>query len=143
LALAGLHLGDLAAVEDHAADHLDVEVAHAHRALARLADDREDLGQQVVEVAAVDRLLAQGVDPRAQLRVGLELELGLEGADQRDAALVLLELLGLTDVERALEDAHLGSVAAAFSPLEGRLNVTPAGRRGPRLAACTALVAVP
>ena len=30
-AFAGLHLGDLALVEDHAADELDVEVAHAGR----------------------------------------------------------------------------------------------------------------
>ena len=35
LALAGLHLGDRAGVEDHAADHLDVEVAHAHACGAR------------------------------------------------------------------------------------------------------------
>ena len=53
LALAGLHLGDRAAVQHHAADHLDVEVAHAHRAARRLADDRERLGQQVVERLAV------------------------------------------------------------------------------------------
>ena len=35
LALAGLHLGDLALVEDGAADQLDVEVAHPERPLAR------------------------------------------------------------------------------------------------------------
>ena len=57
LALAGLHLGDLPGVQDHAADQLHVEVAHAHRALADLARDREDLGQDVVE-----RLVAGG-DP--------------------------------------------------------------------------------
>ena len=33
LALAGPHLGDLALVQDHAADELDVEVAHAELAL--------------------------------------------------------------------------------------------------------------
>ncbi len=33
----------------HAADHLDVEVAHADHALAGLADDRESLRQQSVE----------------------------------------------------------------------------------------------
>ena len=51
LALAGLHLGDLALVEDDAADELDVEVAHAERPLHRLAGHREDLGQDVVEGA--------------------------------------------------------------------------------------------
>ena len=49
LALAGLHLGDRAGVQHHAADHLDVEVAHPERAPRRLADDGEGLGQQVVE----------------------------------------------------------------------------------------------
>ena len=49
LAFAGLHLGDLAGVEDHAADHLDVEVAHADDAAAGLADDGEGLGEEVVE----------------------------------------------------------------------------------------------
>src|SRR5258708_757366 len=38
LALAGLHLGDLPVVERHPADQLHVEVAHAHRSPAHLAD---------------------------------------------------------------------------------------------------------
>ena len=84
LALAGAHLGDRAAVEDHAADELHVEVAHPERPLAGLADDREDLGQDLVEDALVvlpvglREALAEGVDPGAQLLVGLQLELGLE-----------------------------------------------------------------
>ena len=49
LAFAGLHLGDFAGVEDHAADHLDVEVAHADDADAGLADDGEGFGEKVVE----------------------------------------------------------------------------------------------
>ena len=48
LALAGLHLGDLAAVEDHRADQLHVEEAHAEHPPARLADDREGLGARIV-----------------------------------------------------------------------------------------------
>ena len=52
------------------------------------------------------RLLAQAVHPLAQLLVGLELELGLEVADTRDALLVLAELLGLTDVQRTVKKAH-------------------------------------
>ncbi len=48
-AFAGLHLGDFAGVQDDAADHLDVEVAHLHGALAGFADDGEGLGQDVVE----------------------------------------------------------------------------------------------
>ena len=48
-AFAGLHFGDLAGVEDHAADHLDVEVAHADGARAGFADDGEGFGKDVVE----------------------------------------------------------------------------------------------
>ena len=49
LAFAGLHLGDRAVVEHHAADELDVVVPHVEHAAAGLADDGEGLGQQVVE----------------------------------------------------------------------------------------------
>ena len=49
LAFAGLHLGDLAGVEDDAADHLDVEVAHLDGALAGFADDGEGFGEDGVE----------------------------------------------------------------------------------------------
>ena len=49
LALAGPHLGDLALVEDGAADQLDVEVAHLERPDHRLAGHREDVGEDVVE----------------------------------------------------------------------------------------------
>jgi len=49
LAFAGLHLGDLAGVEDHAADHLDVEVAHTDDAAAGFADDGEGFGEKIVE----------------------------------------------------------------------------------------------
>ena len=53
LALAGLHLGDLALVQHDAADELHVEVPHVQHAAAGLADDGEGLGQQVVERLAV------------------------------------------------------------------------------------------
>src|SRR5919198_814258 len=106
LALPRLHLGDVAAVEDHAADELHVEVAHAHRAPAGLADDRERLGEEVVERLSVLRALAQHVHPLPQLVVGLELELGLVVADPGDALLVLAELLRLADVQRTVKDAH-------------------------------------
>ena len=115
LALAGLHLGDVAAVQDHPADELHVEVAHAHRPLAHLADDGEGLGEQVVERLALAGALAQRVEALAQLLVGLELQLGLEAADDRDALLVLAKLLGLADIQRTVEEAHALSVAAEGS----------------------------
>ena len=51
LALARLHLGDLALVQHDAADQLDVEVAHAQLASADLARRGEDFGQRIVEHA--------------------------------------------------------------------------------------------
>ena len=49
LALAGLHLGDLALVQDDAAEALHVEVAQADGAPRRLAHGRERLRQDLVE----------------------------------------------------------------------------------------------
>ncbi len=49
LAFAGLHLGDLALVQDGAADDLHVEVAHADDAFAGFAHDGESFGQQGIE----------------------------------------------------------------------------------------------
>ena len=49
LAFAGLHLGDLAFVQHHAADQLHVEMALAERALGGLAHGGESGHQNVVE----------------------------------------------------------------------------------------------
>ena len=58
LAFAGLHFGDLALVQDHAADQLHVEVAHVEDAAAGFADDGEGFDQEVVEGRALGDLLA-------------------------------------------------------------------------------------
>ncbi len=108
LALACLHLRDLALVQGHRADHLHVEVAHAHRALTGLAHDRKALRQQRVEILALAGALAQRVHPLAQLGVAVVFELGLERPDQRYAFLVGLELLRLADIQREIE--HGGHV---------------------------------
>ena len=52
LAFASPHLGDAAVVEDHAADELDVEMAHAEGALASLADHGEGLLEQIVQAGS-------------------------------------------------------------------------------------------
>ncbi len=59
LALAGLHLGDRAVVEDHGADQLDVVVALTQRPLAGLARKRKRLGHQRLERLAVPAALAK------------------------------------------------------------------------------------
>ena len=47
------------AVEDDAADELDVEVPHVEHAAAGLADDREGLGQEVVQGLALGDALPE------------------------------------------------------------------------------------
>ena len=61
LAFAGLHFGDLALVQDHAADQLHVEVAHLDGAPAGFADDGEGLGQNLVEGGALGGFDVVGV----------------------------------------------------------------------------------
>ena len=59
LAFAGDHLGDVAAVQDDAAEDLHVEVPHVLGAAAGLAAGGERLGQQVVERLALGQALAE------------------------------------------------------------------------------------
>ncbi len=49
LSLAGFHLGDAAFVQNHAADQLDIEMAHVELAPGHLPADGEGLGENVVE----------------------------------------------------------------------------------------------
>ena len=58
LAFAGLHLGDVALMQHHAADQLHVEMPLAEGALGRLAHGGEGGHQDVVECLAVGELLA-------------------------------------------------------------------------------------
>ena len=70
LAFPGLHLSDVAAVKYHAADQLNVEVAHVEEATASLTDDREAFGQHAVErLALLANAFAQAVHSAAQLFV--------------------------------------------------------------------------
>ena len=48
LAFTGLHLSDLALMQGDTADELNIEVAHAQRALGRFASDGETFRQEVV-----------------------------------------------------------------------------------------------
>ena len=79
LALAGLHLGDLALVEHGAADQLHVEVPHVEHAASGLAYDGKRLGQQVVERLALGEALAELRGLGAQLLVGERLDAPARG----------------------------------------------------------------
>ena len=86
LAFAGAHLGDLAVVQRHAADQLHVEVAHAERALARLAHDGERLGQHLVERRALGDARLELGGLAAKRRVVERRHRGLERVDVADAS---------------------------------------------------------
>ena len=104
LALAGAHFRDLAVVQHHPADQLDVEVAHLQDPLAGLADDGERLGEQRVErFAALDALPERG-GLRLQLVVGQRGDRRLEGVDLPDGLRVLLQQAFVAAAEDAGED---------------------------------------
>ena len=93
LALAGLHLGDHAAVQRDRADDLDVEVTHAHGSHRRLAHGGEGLGEKVVQALARGVAVPEDLGLATKLVVAHGLELGLEVVDLRRDLLELLELL--------------------------------------------------
>ena len=88
LAFAGLHLGDLAFVQDHAADQLHIEMALADGALGGLAHGGEGRHQDVVERCAVGDLLLEVGGARAQRLVGELLQFGLQRIDRGHARLI-------------------------------------------------------
>jgi hypothetical protein len=92
LAFAGLHFGDLALMQDHAADQLHVEVALAKHALGGLAHGGEGRHQQVVERNAFGQLLAERDGPLAQLRVCEPHHFRLERVDGLNLGPVRLDL---------------------------------------------------
>ena len=105
LSLTGLHLGDGAVVEDHGADHLDVVVALAERALARLSAERERLGHQRFERLAVSASFPERIGLGAKLRIVEELHLRLDLVDSGDRLLELLELLPLADAKGTVDQS--------------------------------------
>ena len=91
LAFAGFHLGDVAFMQHHAADQLDVEMPLAERALGRLAHGGEGRNQNVVEGLAVGELLAEFGGARLQRLVGKGGEFGFKRVDGVDAGLISLD----------------------------------------------------
>ena len=99
LAFAGAHLGDLALMQHHATDELDIEVAHAERALRGLAHHGERLVQQAVERLAALEARAEFHGFGAQLLVGKRGDLGFERIDLRHVLLQTLEQAAVTAAE--------------------------------------------
>ena len=90
LAFARLHLGDLALVQDDAADKLHVEMALANGAHRGLAHDREGFRQQVVERLASGQARLELVSLGAKLLVGEPLDVRFERVDLLDHLAVAL-----------------------------------------------------
>ncbi len=90
LAFAGLHLGDVALMQHHAADQLDVEMALAEGALGRLAHGRKRRNQEVVECLAFRELLPELGGAGLQRVVGQCRDLRLQRVDGADAGLISL-----------------------------------------------------
>jgi hypothetical protein len=84
LALARLHLGDLALVQHHAADHLDIVMPQAEGPNGGLAHQRERLRQQAVQRFTVGVAFPQFGGFRLHLLVGQRLDRFLERIDPRD-----------------------------------------------------------
>ena len=103
LALAGLHLGDLALVQDDAAHELHVEMALAQDPARDLAHDRERLRQELVQSFArimppleLDRL-------RREFGVGQLLHVRFQGVDPGDRLLELFSFPALPKTESFLD----------------------------------------
>ena len=78
LALTGLHLGNIAAVQGNAAGHLHREVLHAQHTPCSLAADGKGIRQDVVQRFALGQLLLEGGSLRLQVSIGHGLILGLQ-----------------------------------------------------------------
>ncbi len=85
LAFAGLHFGNLAFMQHHAADQLHVEMALAERALTCFADGGEGRHQDIVQRLAAGQLLLEFVGARAQRLVGERFQFPLQRVDLVDA----------------------------------------------------------
>ena len=79
LAFTGLHFGDFAVVQHHAADQLNVEMAHVEDAAAGFADHREGFDQKVVERCALGDSLFEFNSFSGQVDVGELAKLRLQG----------------------------------------------------------------
>jgi hypothetical protein len=124
LALAGAHLGDLAAVEHDAADQLDVVVALAERALGRLAHRGEGLGEQAVEILAIGQTRAEQGGLVGEIGVVHRRNNGLKAVDLADQTAERLDVTFVGRTEQGLGKAaehgeflcHMGSAP----PVMGR-----------------------
>ena len=92
------------AVQNHAADELHVEMAHAQRPPGRLSRRRERLRQQIVEGLAVVEPLAVLRGQRGKTIVRKGGELGLDLIDAGNDSLELAQLPALAESQQFAQD---------------------------------------
>ena len=91
-ALAGFHLGDLAFMQHHAADQLDIKMALAEGALGGLSDGGEGLHQKVIKRFALGAdLPAVFIGEGAKFVVGEFFQLRLNRIDLLNPLDIVLE----------------------------------------------------
>ena len=91
LAFAGAHFGDLAVVQNHAADELHVEVAHTQHAAAGFANDRKCFGQQRVKRFTLIQTFTEFSSLATKLLVGKRLNFRFKLIDLSAAFAVLTD----------------------------------------------------
>ena len=108
LSLAGLHLGDVALVEDDPTHHLNVEHPLLRLTPARLPDCRERLEEELLERFSVRQPLPELGGLREELCVGERLEVRLERGDIDRLLLEPLHASPLAQAKDLLELAEIG-----------------------------------
>ncbi len=138
LALAGLHLGDAALVQDHAADQLDIVVALAEHAAGRLANHGKGLGQQFVDRGALGKALAELDRLAGQLAVRERLDGRLEFVDDPHRATVLLDHPIVLAAENLCQDPsyHHVSPVRGLRPRRGKRKRGGGGTAGRQPPVC-------
>jgi hypothetical protein len=119
LALAGLHLADLALMQHQPADDLHIEGAQAQRPPGRFAHSGEGFGQKLVDGLARRQPVAEFLGAGADLLIAQRLDFRLKRIDRFHGTLGCLDLA----VIGCAED-HFGQVAESqhqtCSPLRAR-----------------------
>ena len=120
LAFAGLHLGDIAAMQHHAADQLDVEMALAEGALGGLAHHRKGFGQNIVQGLARFQPRLEGGGHGLELFVRHGLEARLQGVDLGHSAPERLDLALVGGAENLFgERAETQHEILCYGPVRG------------------------
>ena len=126
LAFAGTHFRDPPFVEHHAADQLDIEVAHLQDALAALTNNGEGLGQDRGERLATGDAQFEFFGLGSQRSVVEILELRLQRIDLLHNTAVALEQALVTATENLGE--KLGQHAADYLSSLASAGLVPGAR---------------